>query len=244
MRSSDHETACGIDEKLRILIHHVGRDHRFKHIFADILMNLLLGYLFAVLCGKHHCIQTAGLSVLVVLYRHLRFSIGTQVGQRAVLADLRELAHQLMCQRNGIGHILRRLIRSITEHHTLVPGSDRLDLVLRHQMLLGLQRFVYAHGNIRRLLVNGRDNRAVICVKAIFPAVISDFSDRITDNLLNVHIALRRNLAHYQHHAGGRGSLTGYAAHGVLLQQSVQNRVGNLVADFVRMAFGNRFRCK
>jgi len=37
---------------------------------------------------------------------------------------------------------------------------------------------------------------------------------------------------------------TSYAAFGVLLHHFIEHRIGNLVGDFVRVAFGHRFRSK
>ena len=43
----------------------------------------------------------------------------------------------------------------------------------------------------------------------------------------------------------GRGErFASDAGFGILREQGVQNGIGDLVADFVRMAFGNGFRCK
>ena len=49
--SSDHETACGIDIKLRVFVHHSCRKHRIEHILLNVLMDLLLGHSIIVLGG-------------------------------------------------------------------------------------------------------------------------------------------------------------------------------------------------
>ena len=239
--TADHKTPRRIDIELRIPVHHIRRNHLVKHIFPNILVNLLLGYLLAVLGGKHHRVQPAGPAILIIFHRHLGLSVRAEVGKRAVFADLRELPHQLVGQGDGIGHQLRRLICGVAEHHTLVARADGFDLVLRHLMLLRLQRLVHAHSDIRGLLVDSRDHRAVFRVKAVFPAVIANLPDRVPYNLLDVYIAFGGDLTHDQHHARSGSRLAGHPAHGILLKQGVQNRVGNLVADLVRVSFGYGF---
>ena len=44
--------------------------------------------------------------------------------------------------------------------------------------------------------------------------------------------------------AGGGAGLAGHAAVGILLEDRVQNRVGDLVADLIGMSLGNGFRSK
>ena len=203
-------------------------------------MNLLLGHSRVVLSGNYHCLQTLRLSIFPVLHRHLALAVGTKVGQSAVLSHFCQAAHQLVGHGDGVGHILLRLIGGIAEHHTLISRSDGVDLFVGHGVLLCLQSPVYTHGDIRRLLVNGGNHAAGIAVKSVFCPVISDFPDGLPDNFLNIHISLCGDLSHHQHQTGGHSSLAGHAAHGILLHQSVQNRVGDGITDLIRMAFRHR----
>ena len=43
---------------------------------------------------------------------------------------------------------------------------------------------------------------------------------------------------------GGSSCFTGDTAVGILLQDSIENSIGNLITDFVRMPFRYGFRCK
>ncbi len=52
--AANYETSCGVDEELRLPIHHFLRQHGIKDIFSDVFMNLLLGYLRVMLSGQHH----------------------------------------------------------------------------------------------------------------------------------------------------------------------------------------------
>ena len=50
MRTSDDKTTGRIYEKLGLIINQLGRNNGFKHIFADILMDLFLAYARIMLC--------------------------------------------------------------------------------------------------------------------------------------------------------------------------------------------------
>ena len=135
VRSSDYETAGGIDKELRFAVNHILRQNRIEHVFFDIFMNLLLAHFRTMLCGKHYSIQPEGLAVLVILYCHLGLSIRTQVGQGSVLANLGQLQRQFVRQRDGIRHIFFCFIVCIAEHHTLVAGTDGVDVLIGHGVL-------------------------------------------------------------------------------------------------------------
>src|SRR5699024_1416498 len=57
VRSADYETACWIDEKLRIRVNHVCRKDLIKDILLNILVDLLLCHIRIMLCGEYHCVQ-------------------------------------------------------------------------------------------------------------------------------------------------------------------------------------------
>ena len=68
--------------------------------------------------------------------------------------------------------------------------ADGLDLILAHQVLLCFQSLIYSHGDIGGLLVDGGDNRAVVCVEAVFSAVVADLANSVTNDFLNIYISL------------------------------------------------------
>ena len=217
MGAADHETPCGIDKEFRILIHHLRRKHLVENIFLNIRVNLLLGHRIIMLRRQNNGVQPAGLSVFIILHRYLRLSVRTQIAERAVFANLGQPSRQLMGKGDGIRHKLRRFVGGIAEHHSLVAGADRVQLVLCHRVLPRLQRLIDAHGNIRRLLVDRDDHAAGITVKAIFCPVITNLSDGLSHYLLNIHISMSSNLTHNHNKSGGTASLAGNSAHRILL---------------------------
>ena len=148
VRSADYETSCRIDEVFGILIQKLLGKDGIKYMLLDIFMDLFLCNIRIMLCGKDNCFQTDRLAILIVFYRNLTLSIGTQIRQGSVLTDICELLCKLVCKGDGIRHILFCFVGCITKHHTLIAGADGLDLLIRHLVLLGLQCLVNAHGDI------------------------------------------------------------------------------------------------
>ena len=135
---------------------------------------------------------------------------------------------QLVGQHDGHRHELRGIVHREPEHHALVSCAQ----------------FVYAHGNVRRLFVNGRENGTVVGVKAIFGPVIADIADRIPDQLWNIDIGISGDLAGDYGHAGRDQRLAGNPPHRVLGHDCIQDRIGDLVGDLIRVAFGHRLGSK
>ncbi len=197
-----------------------------------------------MLGGEHHCFQSEGLSVFIILHGNLTLSVRTKIRQRAVLAHLGKLSGQLVGKGNRIRHIFFRLIGRVTEHHTLIPCANRLQLLIRHRRFSRFQRLVHAHCNIGRLLVDGNHDGAGIAVKSILRFVIADFLYGVPYNLGNIHICGGCNLTGHQYKTGAACSLARHAAHGVLHHKRIQNGIGDGVAHLVGMSFRYGFRRK
>ena len=193
-----------------------------------------------MLGGNHHSVHP-GRNTVLVFHCHLGLSIGAEIGQNLLFAHLGQLAAQLMGQHNGHGHQLGGLIAGKAEHHALIPGAVVLVLL---RLAFGFQRTVHAHGDIAGLLVNGGDDGTGVAVKTVLGPVITDLAHHFPSDVGNVRIATGGNLAHHIDHAGGAGGLTGHPGLGIFFQNGVQHRIGNLVADFVGMSLGHRFRGK
>ena len=128
----------------------------------------------------------------------------------------------------GGGHQLRGLVGGVAEHHALVACSAGVD----------------AHGDVAGLLVDGRDHGAGIGVESIDSIVIANGADDATDQRLEVDIGAGGDFSGNDDEAGRGEGFAGHAAVGVLLKAGVKDSVGNLVGDFVGMAFGDGFRGK
>ena len=192
-----------------------------------------------MLGGDNHSVDTDRVVILVIFHGDLTLPVRAHVGDQAALADLCHLEAELLGQRQRQGHQLRRLIAGVAEHHTLIA---RAVVQLGFLVVFVFQRFVHAQGDVGGLLINGGNHAAGITVKAVFSPVIADLPDNLPGNLVNVHIAACGNLTHNVDQTGAGCGLAGDPALGVLGHDGIQHRVRYLIADFVRMSLGHRFR--
>ena len=103
---------------------------------------------------------------------------------------------------------------------------------------------VGAQCDIRALAVDVGDNSAGVSVKAVLCTGVTDVRDDLADDLLEIDIAVGGDLAHNVDQTGGSAGLAGHAGIGVVGQDLVQDSIGDLVADLVRMSLGDGLRSK
>ena len=194
-----------------------------------------------MLGGQHHGIHADGLAVLVVLHGDLGLAIGTQIVHQTLLAHVGQALGHLVGDGDSQRHQLRRLVAGVAEHHALVTGA-----VVQLALAGGLRlvALVHAQRDIAGLLVDVGDDGAGIAVKAAVGGVVADVQHHLPGDLGDIHIATGGDLAHDMDQAGGGAGLAGHAAVGILLEDRIQNRVGDLVADLIGMSLGNGFRSK
>ena len=213
-------------------------------MLLNVCMDLLLCDVWIMLSRKDNCLQTLWIALLIIFHCNLRLAVRPQVLKRPIFTDLCKPLSQLMCKRDRVRHKLRSLIRSITEHHTLIPRSGSLDLIIVHLILFRLKRLVNAQCNVGGLLVNRRDHSTSVRIKSIFPSRVTDLPYCFTDNLLDIHISAGRNLAHHKDKPCRDRRLAGHAAHWILLYKRIQDRIRYLIAHLIRMPLCHRFRSK
>ena len=171
-------------------------------------------------------------AILSVLHRNLALSVGPQPGQRAVLAPVGQGTGEVVRVADRGRHQLLRLVAGEAEHHALIAGAVGRVVV---------KGAVDAHGDVAGLFVDRGQDGAGIAVEARAGVVVADAADRLASDPGDVHVAVGRDLAHDQHHAGRSGALTGHAGHGILREDCVEHAVGDLVTDLVGMPLGHGF---
>jgi hypothetical protein len=174
----------------------------------------------------------SGLAVHIA-ERDLGLGVRAQPGQAAVLAQHGLALHQPVRQVDGHGHQGRGFVAGIAEHQALVAGA----LV---QVVVGGP--VHALGDVRALLAVADMHRAAVGVEAQVGVGIADGTDGFPRHPGVVDLGVGGDLARQHHQAGAHQGFGGDAGGGVLDQDGVQDGIGNLVGDLVRMAFGNGFR--
>ena len=227
--SADDEAAGRVDVVFRLAVQELLRNDGLDDVLDQILLDLLLGHVGVVLRGDQDGIHAHGL-IVFVFDGHLGLAVRTQVGQHAVLADLRQLHRQLVSQRDGQRHEFRGLRAGVAEHDALVAGAA--DFLVR------------AHGDVRGLLVHRDDDAGAERIEAVFALRVADVGDHLAGDALDVDVAGRGHFAHDHHEAGRRAGLAGDSAQLVLAQRFVEHGVGDLVADLIGVAFRDGFGSK
>ena len=165
-------------------------------------------------------------TAVVVFDRDLRLAVGPQVVHHAVAPGAGKPLHELVREHDRHRHQLVGFVAGVAEHQALVAGAAGVD----------------AHRDVGRLPVNRRQHRAGLGVEPERRVRVADFLDRLADDLLEIDVAAGRDLAGDHRQAGRDERLAGDAGHGVLREDGVENRIGDLVGDLVGMAFGDGLR--
>eukprot|EP01137_Pigoraptor_chileana_P029047 Opistho-2@13734 len=238
LRAADDEAAGRIDQVLGVLQPFLGQhrlDDLLDHRLDERGLHLAaVAHFGAVLAGQHDGVDAVWLAVHIT-HGHLALGVGAEEGQAAVLAQLGLALDQAVGVIDRRGHQFGRLVAGVAEHQALVAGAD-VQVVVRGM--------VDALGNVVALLVVGHQHRATLVVDAVFGVVVADALDRVARHLDVIHMGVGGDLAGQHDQASIGQRFGGHAGAGVLREDSVENRVRDLIRDLVGMAFGDGFRSK
>jgi len=92
-------------------------------------------------------------------------------------------------------------------------------------------------GDIRGLAVDGDQHGTGIGIEAHLGIGVADLADGLAGDLGIVDDSISGNLTGDDNHTGGHQRLAGHAGLGVLGQDRIKDRVGDLVGNLVRMTF-------
>src|SRR5208337_349015 len=130
-----------------------------------------------------------------------------------------------MRQRNRRRHQLLILITRIPKHHSLVAGAAGID----------------AHGDVAGLFVDAGDDGAGVAVEAVEGVVVANALHGAANDLLKVDVSFGGDFSGDDDEAGRGESFASDAADGILGEAGVEYGIGNLVGDFIGMAFSYGF---
>ena len=202
------------------------RDDLLDDLLLDFLAKLLGGDVGRVLCAHDNSVNALGhdcTSVVLVFHGDLSLGIRSQPLQRAIVPRIRHGRVELVRQLDSQRQVLRRLIRSIPKHDTLITRTQLLQRLLVVQTLR----------DIGALLLNGNEDIAGLVVEALLRAVVANVLDGLTNDLLVVDAGLGGDLAEDHDHAGLGGCLASYLGEGVILEGGIEDGIGDLVGNLV-----------
>ena len=168
--------------------------------------------------------------VALVLDRHLALAVGTDSFDLTRSANLRQSPGQAVRQHDRQRHQLRGLIAGEPIHHALIAGALILVILL-----------VDSLGDVRALLMNAHQDSGIFVVDTELWIRVADLLQGLPGDALNIGVALGAHFAGDNHSPGRDKTLDRHSAIGVLLEKSVQDRVGDPVTNLVGMPLGDRF---
>ena len=194
-------------------------------MFAHGVLEIFQGNFVAVLRGDYDGVHARGAAVNI-FDGDLGFSVWAEEIDNVRLADFGEFVREAVRELDGHGHQLGGFVAGVAEHQALVASAAGVN----------------AHGDVWRLFVDSADDAAGFCVKAKFRASVADIANDFAGEVGEVDVGGGGDFAGDYDQARGDQGFAGNAAHGIVFHDGVEDGVGNLVGDFVRMALGYGFR--
>ena len=132
----------------------------------------------------------------------------------------------------GEGHVVGCLVTGVTDHQTLISGSDLLVFFVLMDTL----------GDFGWLFVNGNDYCCGFVIHSDFVGIISNFLNGLSGDLFEVDVSTCADLP--ENHADWvfDGTLACDFSVGVFFEAGVKDGVGDVVTEFVGVSGGDVFR--
>ena len=129
-------------------------------------------------------------------------------------------------------HIILSLVSSITNHETLITGSD----------IFLLSVYMHSVCNLARLFVQSYNNSCCFVVHPDIDRVITNFFNSLSDSLFNIRICFSTDLSKY--HADRIFDCSLACNHRVRIfwKTSIKDGIRNIVTQFIRVTTGNTLR--
>ncbi len=226
-RATNDEVAGRVDVELGVLVQQVRRndvlDDQFHYAFAQVFV----GHIRVVLGRQHDGIDADHLAVFIAA-SDLGFCIRAQPRQQAGFAGFGLTLYQLVREGDRRWHQHVGFVAGVAEHQALVAST----LIFRLAA-------VNALGDVHRLLADDVHHAAGRAVEADVGAVVADVEDDVTHDVFQIDPGRSRHFASDDCNASLDQRFARYTGVFVFSDNGVQNRVGNLVGDLVRMPFGH-----
>ena len=225
MRAAQFELAGGVHQNLEVVVGELCRQRRTDHVLDEIGLNGGLGiYTRLMLRGDEHGPEGDRL-VALVIEGDLGLPVRAQVREYPGLTNLGQASGKAVSQPDRQRHEVFGLVAGVPEHHALIAGALAVELVFPGCTGTGLERGVYALGNVGTLRVNRGDDAAGVAIEAAGPIVETDAVDRFPDDFGKLDVGGGGDLARHYNQPGGDQRLAGHAGHRVLSENRIQDCV-------------------
>ncbi len=209
-----------------------GRQDRLDDFFHHAFLEIFHADVRVMLRRQDHRVDAYGF-VVFVDERDLTFSVGSQPGQGACLANLGLAPDEAVRVGDRRRHQHVGLVGGVAEHQALVTGALTLGVLAVDSLC-----------DIGRLFAERIQYRAGRAVESHVGMRIANIQHRFPRNFFDVDHRRCSDLARDEDHAGLDQGFTGDPCLDVLLEYRVEYGVRNLVGYLVGMSLGHGFRGK
>jgi len=231
VRTANDELAGGVDVVLDLALDEVLWQFWLDDLFDHVVLDLFLRDRRTVLRRDNHRVDANRL-LAIVFDGDLALAIGTKPVDFTLLASFRQAIEDAVRQSNREWHELWGFVGGKTEHQTLVASAD---------IFASVSVVIHAHGDVRALAVQTNFDGAGCCIEADVVVGVADFLDDLTGNLLEIDVGLGGDFTSEAAEVGGYQGFASDAAVRILSEDRIQNAVGNLIRQLVRMPHADRF---
>src|SRR5882724_98256 len=208
-RTADDEAASGVDVILGVFVEHRDGDDGFDDVFENGVPQIVIGNGVAMLGGDDDRVHTGRLAV-AILDGDLRLAVGPEEINFFGFANFGELEGELVGELDRHGHQLGRFIASEAEHQPLVAGATS----------------VHAHGDVRRLTLDGAHDGASFGIVAKLGTVVADAANSAAHEVIVINVGSGGDFTGHDRETGGNQRFTGHSPFRILLHHFVQHCVG------------------
>mmetsp|Transcript_16081 Transcript_16081/g.30518 ORF Transcript_16081/g.30518 Transcript_16081/m.30518 type:complete len:279 (-) Transcript_16081:29-865(-) len=237
VRSANDEASRRIEDNLGLGVHKIGWHNLVNNLLLEVFTDVLVSDRLIVLGRDEDGVDAfwdhLSLLALDILDDNLGLPVRTDPFEGSVLADVGETLTELSGEHVCEGHEgLLILVSGVAEHVALVTGTDLILLLVDVDTL----------GNIRRLLFDSNKNSAGPVVEALLLVVVADLLEGLTHDFFVVHSGLGSDLSEDHDHAGLGAGFARNLRVLVPGEASVENGIGDLVAELIGVSFVDGFR--
>ncbi len=240
-RPPDLEQAGRVDQDLHVLGVQIGRDEWVDDVLDQVGLEQGLDVDVGLVLRGHDDRLQAGRAAVAVADGDLDLAVRPQIRDDPCLANLRQAVGEAVAQPDRHRHQIRVLAAGEAEHHPLVAGPLGIDLVARLAALI-LVRVRNTAIDVRRLLLDRDRDAAGLAVEPDLGARVADVGDGAANHRGDVHVGGGGYLPRDHDQARRDERLARDPSEGIVRQDRVQHRVGDLVGHLVGMTLGHRLR--
>ena len=239
--TTDGEAAGGVQPVDGLVVDHVSGEGGLDDLFHEVSLDLVVGDVFVVLDGDEDNSDAEGLEEVLavtgvefVFDGDLGLGVGAGPREGVVTAAVGALLGEVAGEFVGEGHEGFSFVGGITEHHTLIAGTEVFVLL----DVVGTEDGLVDFGG---LLFDGNEEVAGLVVETLGGVVEADVLDGVTDDLLVVEDGLGGDFTEDHDHTGLEAGFAGDLGVGIFGEAGVEDGIRDLIGHLVGVTFSDVF---